>query len=179
MLEWLLFTFLLILLGFWLIRRGQATYARTGLPVGDIVYHDTGAWEKVERTLINRQYGLIGKPDYLVQVTEQGRSWMIPVEVKSANRPLSPHVGHVLQLATYCLLVEATYAQTPPYGLLRYANATLRIPFTAALRQEVLAAAEAIRRDQRASHVKRSHHEVGRCRACGYQHQCGDQQLTA
>ncbi len=177
MIYWFLFTCLLILLGFWLVRRGQATYARTGLPTGDIVYNDTGAWEKVERSLINRQYGLIGKPDYLVKVSEQGRAWMIPVEVKSAKRPSSPHAGHVLQLATYCLLVEATYAQTPPYGLLRYADATLRIPFTAALRQEVLAAADAIRRDQRASDVKRSHQEAGRCRACGYQHQCGEQQI--
>lgn len=175
---WLLFALLLILLGLWLVRRGRATYTRTGLPVGEIVYNDTGAWEKVERTLINRQYGLIGKPDYLVQVTEQNRAWTIPVEVKSSKRPASPHAGHLLQLATYCLLVEAVYGEAPPYGLLRYADATLRIPFTPALRQEVLAAAEAIRRDGRATDVKRSHQEIGRCRACGYQHRCGDQQLT-
>ena len=93
------------------------------------------------------------------------------------NAPQRPHAGHILQLGTYCLLVEAVYQQTPPYGLLHYADATLRIRFTQALRQDVIAAADAIRRDQQARNVKRSHNELGRCRACGYQHQCGDQQL--
>ncbi len=176
---WLLLTLLIILLGIGLLRQGHFAYGRTGLPAGEIVYSDTGAWEKVERALINRQYGLIGKPDYLVQVREQGCTVTIPVEVKSGKQPTSPHAGHLLQLATYCLLVEATYSQTPPYGLLHYADATLRIPFTQALRQEVLAAAAAIRHDQQARNVKRSHNEPGRCRACGYQHRCGDQRLSS
>ena len=175
----LLFAILIILLGLWLLRQGKATYRRTGLPLGDIVYSDTGAWEKVENPLINRQYGLIGKPDYLVQVTEKGRSYTIPVEVKSAKRPSSPHAGHILQLGTYCLLVAEVYQQTPPYGLLHYADATLRIPFTQALRQDVIAAAATIRRDQQASNVKRSHDQASRCRACGYQHRCGDEQLPS
>jgi len=179
MVYWLLFSLLILLFGLWLLRRGQALYVHTGLPAGEIVYNDTGAWEKVERTLINRQYGLIGKPDYLVQVTEKGRSFTIPVEVKSAKRPPTPHAGHILQLGTYCLLVEAVYQQTPPYGLLHYADATLRIRFTQALRQDVIAAAATIRRDQQASNVKRSHDQASRCRACGYQHRCGDEQLPS
>jgi CRISPR-associated exonuclease Cas4 len=174
---WLLLPILLLLLGFWLLRQGRHTYQRTGLPTGEIFYSDSGAWQKVEKALINRQHGLIGKPDYLVQVTEKGRTFTIPVEVKSAKRPVAPHAGHILQLGAYCLLVEEAYQRTPPYGLLHYADATFRIPFTTELRQEVMRAAEALRRDQQASQVLRSHKDVGRCRACGYQHGCGDQQL--
>jgi CRISPR-associated exonuclease Cas4 len=175
---WLLLPIFIMLVGFWLLRRGRHAYEETGLPPGDMIYSDTGAWQKVEKSLLNRQYGLVGKPDYLVQITEKGRAFTIPVEVKSAKRPPSPHAGHILQLGAYCLLVEEAYRRTPPYGLLHYADATLRIEFTAALRREVLAAAEAIRRDLQARNVKRSHHEQSRCRFCGYQHGCGDQRLN-
>lgn len=175
---WLLLPPLFILLGLWLLRQGRRTYGASGLPTGEVIYSDTGAWQQVEKALINRQHGLIGKPDYLVQVKEKGRTFTIPVEVKSANRPATPHTGHLLQLGAYCLLVEAAYQRTPPYGLLHYADATLRIPFTAELRQEVLAVAESIRRDQQAVDVKRSHQEAQRCRACGYQQRCGEQRLT-
>jgi len=159
------------------LRLGRHSYQATGLPAGEVIYSDTGAWQKVEKSLINRQHGLIGKPDYLVQVTEKGRSFTIPIEVKSAKQPTTPHAGHILQLGAYCLLVEEVYQRTPPYGLLRYADATLRIPFSQELRREVIAAADTIRRDQPARTVARSHNEASRCRACGYQHQCGDQQL--
>lgn len=174
---WLLLPLLLMLFGCWLLRRGQRTYQETGLPAGELVYQDTGAWQKVEKALLNRQHGLTGKPDYLVQVKEKGQSFTIPVEVKSAKRPTTPHAGHILQLGAYCLLVEEAYQRTPPYGLLHYANATVRIPFTDALRHEVIAAAETIRRSQHTNQVQRSHTDIYRCRACGYQHRCGDQQL--
>jgi CRISPR-associated exonuclease Cas4 len=175
---WLLFPIVFIILGLWLLRSGRRTYQASGLPIGEVIYSDTGAWQQVQKALINRHHGLIGKPDYLVRVTEKGQSFTIPVEVKSAKRPATPHAGHVLQLGAYCLLVEAVYQQTPPYGLLRYADATLRIPFTDKLRCDVLAVAEAIRQDQQAGNVKRSHDELYRCRVCGYQHRCGEQQLS-
>lgn len=177
MYSWLLLPLLFILLGFWLLRRGRDTYGQGGLPAGKLIYSDTGAWQTVEKALINRQYGLIGKPDYLVQVTEKGRLFTIPIEVKSAKRPSTPNAGHLLQLGAYCLLVEAVYQRTPPYGILHYADATLHIPFDQQLRKAVLAAAELIRQDQQASNVKRSHADPGRCRVCGYQQQCGDQRL--
>jgi len=175
--SWLLLPIIIMLLGFWLLRRGRRGYQATGLPTGEVIYSDTGAWQKVEKSLINRQHGLIGKPDYLVEVKEKGRTFTVPIEVKSARQPTTPHAGHILQLGAYCLLVEEVYQQTPPYGLLHYANATLRIPFTQKLRREVIAAAETIRRDQPARTVARSHNEASRCRVCGYQHQCGNQQL--
>lgn len=174
---WLVLPFLFIILGLWLLRQGRRSYQASGLPTGDLIYSDTGAWQQVEKALINREHGLVGKPDYLVQVKEKGRTFTIPVEVKSAKRLATPHTGHLLQLGAYCLLVEAAYQRTPPYGLLNYADATLRIPFTDELRQEVLAVAEMIRRDQQEADVKRSHDEIQRCRACGYQHRCGDQQI--
>ena len=177
MYSWLLLPILFLVLGVWLLRQGRRAYGASGLPTGQLIYSDTGAWQTVEKALINRQHGLVGKPDYLVQVTEKGQSFTIPIEVKSAKRPSTPQAGHLLQLGAYCLLVEAVYQRTPPYGILHYADATLRIPFDTQLRTAVLAAAELIRHDQQASQVKRSHDEPNRCRVCGYQQQCGDQRL--
>ena len=166
-----------ILTGLLLLRLGRRAQQQTGLPVGDVIYNDTGAWQKVEAPLISRRYGLVGKPDYLVQVTEQGRNIPIPVEVKSRKRPPVLYENHTLQLATYCLLVEEKFKITPPYGLLHYADATLKITFTDQLRGQLIAAADAIRQARSTSHVPRSHRDPGRCRHCGYLHACGDQAL--
>lgn len=166
----------LALIALWLSQRLRS---RSGLPAGEVVYSDMGGWQRVEAPLISRQHGLIGKPDYLVQVREQGRQRIVPVEVKSRRRPPAPLEGHLLQLAAYCLLVEEHFGSTPPYGLLRYADATLKIPFTTALRQQTLAAAAAIRGAQQAPDVARNHAEPARCHACGYQQACGSQALVS
>ncbi|MFN8490233.1 MAG: CRISPR-associated protein Cas4 [Caldilineaceae bacterium] len=173
----LIIILLLILAGtlfLWLARR---THQQTGLPVGEVIYSDTGAWQKVEEPLLSRRYGLVGKPDYLVQVTENRQAVTIPVEVKSRKRPPVLYGNHTLQLATYCLLVEEKFKTTPPYGLLHYADATLKIEFTEQLRYQVLTAAEAIRRARNAPDVARNHTDPSRCQHCGYSHACGEQAL--
>jgi CRISPR-associated exonuclease Cas4 len=162
---------------FWLLQLGQRAQAASGLPVGDVVYSDTGAWQRVEQSLISRRYGLVGKPDYVLASNAGDKGAMIPVEVKSGKRPAAPHHGHILQLAVYCILVEEHYGVTPAHGLLHYADATLRIPFTEALRAEVLAAATAIQQAHGARNIRRSHDEIARCRACGYRHACGREAL--
>src|SRR5690606_12937834 len=121
------------------------------------------------------RYGLIGKPDYLVQVKDQGKPTLAPVEVKSRTRPAETPAGHILQLATYCLLVEEVHQVRPPYGLLHYADATLQIPYTEELRQAVLDTAAAIRAARSASDVHRDHADPARCRGCGYRYACGEE----
>lgn len=171
----------LLVIGLLLLRASQRTHERTGMPEGEVVYDDSGAWKKQEDPLLSRRYGLVGRPDYLVTVQEkEGRctqEFVIPVEVKSRTRPPEPYDSHILQLATYCLLVEDHYKQRPPYGYIRYANATIKIPYTEMLRNKVLDAAEDIRRARGAADVARSHDQFGRCRGCGYRDACGDQAM--
>ncbi|RME56906.1 MAG: CRISPR-associated protein Cas4 [Caldilineae bacterium] len=167
-----------LILGVVLLRLGRARRARTGLPAGEVVYSDTGQWTEPERPLISRRYGLVGRPDYLVEVREGRKTVIAPVEVKSRRRPETPYVSHILQLAAYCLLVEDVYGSRPPYGLLHYADATLRIDFTDELRSQVLAAAQAIRAARQAPDVPRNHDDPGRCAACGYRAACGDEALS-
>lgn len=172
--------FLLLLAGAALLWFGRRLRTRSGLPAGEVIYSDTGAEEAVEAPLISRRYGLVGRPDYLVQMQDAGRRVVIPLEVKKRTRPAPEHQhpGHVLQLAAYCILVEEVHGVTPPYGLLRYADGTLRIPFTEELRREVLAAADAIRRARSAPDVHRQHENARRCGWCGYRYACGGEALV-
>jgi CRISPR-associated exonuclease Cas4 len=163
----------LLFAGLVLMILGRRSRLASGLPFGEVVYSDTGAEEALEAPLISRHYGLVGRPDYLVHRTENNRRVVIPVEVKSRRRPATPHPGHALQLAAYCMLVEEAYQITPPYGLLRYADVTLRIPFDDELRQQVERAANALRRARNAPDVARQHDEPERCIRCGYRHACG------
>jgi CRISPR-associated exonuclease Cas4 len=156
----------------------RRTQRRTGLPVGTVIYSDTGAEQAVMEPLVSRRYGLVGKPDYLVEVAGAGKQLVVPLEVKSRKRPAQPNEGHVLQLGAYCLIVEDLYGRRPPHGYLRYADATLTIPFTDALRSQVLEAAQAIRSARTAADVKRSHDEPARCAHCGYLDSCGTSALV-
>ncbi len=164
---------ILLLVGLLMMIWGRRSHLASGLPPGEVVYSDTGAEEALEAPLISRRYGLVGRPDYLVHRTENNRSVVIPVEVKSRRRPATPHPGHALQLAAYCMLVEETYQVTPPYGLLRYADVTLQIPFDDELRQQVERAANALRRARTAPDVARQHDAPERCARCGYRRACG------
>ena len=173
-----LIALLLTLLGSLLLWLGRRQRQSSGLPGGTVLYRDTGEWQETERPLRSRRYGLVGRPDYLVQTRDGGKSFVVPVEVKSRRRPAQPYASHILQLAAYCLLVEDNFDAAPPYGLLRYADATLQIPYTADLRRRVLDTAAEIRQARRAPDVRRSHSEPPRCRACGYRSACGPEALA-
>ena len=159
---------LLLGLGVWLLMRSSALQRQSGLPVGRVVYVDTGAWERCERPLFSNRYRLTGRPDYLVR----SREGVIPVEVKSGAAPAQPYPAHLLQLAAYCLLVEEQEGRSPPYAILKYDDRAFEVDNTTALRRELLNTLDAMRRDLDARNVKRSHEEPGRCRNCGYRERC-------
>jgi len=159
---------LLLGLGIWLLMRSSALQRQSGLPVGRVVYVDTGAWERCERPLFSNRYRLTGRPDYLVR----SREGVIPVEVKSGAAPAQPYPAHLLQLAAYCLLVEEQEGRSPPYAILKYDDRAFEVDNTTALRRELLNTLDAMRRDLDARRVDRSHEEPGRCQNCGYRERC-------
>ena len=167
----LLLAFLLLALGAWLFLRAGRQRQATGLPAGEIIYVDTGDWRRNDRPLFSAKHRLTGKPDYLVE----NRKETIPVEVKSTHLPGDdPYDSHKLQLAAYCLLVEETSGKRPSHGILQYANVTLSLPYTDALRNELLQALDQIRKARSARTIPRSHDDPARCRHCGYQQDCGE-----
>lgn len=99
-----MFTWLLLILALLALLAGgllllwmRRAQMRTGLPAGQVVYSDTGVERAVTKPLVSHRLGLIGKPDYLVEVQGGGRRFLVPVEVKSrrgtgatAIRPSAP-----------------------------------------------------------------------------------------
>jgi CRISPR-associated exonuclease Cas4 len=154
----------------WLARRRRV---QSGLPEGRLVYTDTGGWHRPERPLCSRRFQLTGKPDYLVESGDH----VIPVEVKSGHAPKQPYASHLLQLATYCLLVEEAYGQRPAYGIIKYADRSFMVDYEPGLEEELLRTVNRMRADLAAGQAPRCHNEAYRCRACGHRSQC-DQRLT-
>jgi CRISPR-associated exonuclease Cas4 len=160
----------LIALALALMAAGALARRRTGLPWGRVIADDVGAGRTLQRPLYARRYGLTGKPDYLI---ERG-GVTIPVEVKPGRRSPQPYASDLMQLAAYCLLVEETTGRAPPYGLLRYAEATFRLAYTDAVRDELLVTLEAMRDLLEEEDAERSHHDPRRCAGCGFNAVCAD-----
>jgi CRISPR-associated exonuclease Cas4 len=158
---------LLVSVLLWLLARRARQ--GTGLPAGRVVYTDTGGGTTPPKALFSQALRLTGKPDYLVEV----KGGYVPVEVKSGRAPEDgPHPGHIYQLAAYCALVTEEYGRRPAYGLIRYADKTLVVDYTPALEAELRTLLAAIRADDGAANVPRSHESPARCRACGFREQC-------
>jgi CRISPR-associated exonuclease Cas4 len=166
----ILFAALVILSAvFWLISR--ARMKQTGLPDGRVRYSDTGAWRKVEKPYFDGEWGLVGKPDYVIE----SKGTLIPVEVKSTSAE-SPYESHVMQLAAYCRLLQVTGGHRPVRGLIKYRNRVFEIEYTAELERKLKSLVNEVRSLDPTSDVPRSHHSASRCRSCGYAENC-DQRL--
>jgi CRISPR-associated exonuclease Cas4 len=161
---------LLAILFFWQSNRQRKA---TGLPVGHVIFTDTRGWGKLEKPLFYQALGLTGKPDYLVQQN----GMIIPVEVKSGRAPESPYDSHIYQLASYCLLVEKTYGNRPPYGIIHYQNRDFAIDYTQELESALLDLLAEMKRDEHKHDVPRSHEQASRCARCGFRKVC-DQSLV-
>jgi CRISPR-associated exonuclease Cas4 len=163
---------ILLLIGLLLLWASRHLRRRAGLAPGHVIYSDTRSWQESPDPLYAPEVNLAGKPDYLIQ------RWRIvlPVEVKTGSAPIEPYHSHVLQLAAYCLLVEAAYGARPPYGLIHYSDRTFAVHYTSRLQQSLLDTLDWMRQDLRDGQADRSHDDPARCRACGYAAHC-DQRL--
>jgi CRISPR-associated exonuclease Cas4 len=162
--------FILVVGGWFSLWRATRLEHQTGLPRGRLVYADSRAWQPAPKPLYSSTYRLIGKPDYLVE-TPAG---LIPVEVKSSPAPDIPYLGHLLQLAAYCLLVEETAGHPPPHGLLKYDDRLYEVDFTRELRAELLDTLAEMRAALLAENVERNHEQPGKCMACGFRAVCDE-----
>jgi hypothetical protein len=72
----------LLLIGAVLLWLSGRQRRATGLPAGRVVYSDHNEWGEIETPLYDPTFNLTGKPDYLVERSDE----IIPVEVKSRNQ---------------------------------------------------------------------------------------------
>lgn len=78
------------------------------------------------KPFFSNKYWLTGKPDYILD-TKDG---LIPLDIKNTAKPKEPYFGHVMQVVSYCLLMEEENAIPPKYGILRYNDGQFYISYT-------------------------------------------------
>ena len=143
----------------------------TGIPWARVVTQDTlREGYPPERPLYSRRYGLTGRPDYVIE----RRGALVPVEVKPGRIASEPYESDLMQLVSYCLLIEETTGHAPPYGLLRYSEHTFRIDYTLDLRDALLDLLDEMRDTLDDSDCARSHDDWHRCASCGFATQCDE-----
>ena len=91
----------------------------------------------LSKLLKSERFGVQGKPDFLYK-SFTGK--ILPVELKSGEIGTSkvPHIGDMMQLATYFLIVEDVYGKKPSYGNLIYKDYMFKIKNTRSIRKKVL-----------------------------------------
>ncbi len=144
-----------------------------GIPWSREIHADEGGALPDIPLMVDDALGLVGRPDYLLH---RG-AHIIPVEVKPLRRAKRPYASDIYQLMAYCLLVEHTYGQRPPYGLLRYATHTFRIDYDDDMATEVRAIVMQMHDAHDSITIDRNHQSITRCRGCGFWQQC-DQSLV-
>ncbi|MCK4444785.1 MAG: Dna2/Cas4 domain-containing protein [Thermoplasmata archaeon] len=137
-----------------------------GIGSDDIVYIDD--MNDRPKMFISKKFGLRGRPDYVLLAGEDH----IPVEVKTGRNPRGPLFSHILQTATYCVLLEEEYGKPPPFGLLKYENSQHEIDYTPDLKKLVLSKLLEMRELMVTKKVHRNHNRKGKCIHCSRRDKC-------
>jgi CRISPR-associated exonuclease Cas4 len=145
-------------------KKGRTSHPR--LPEGRIVYQDA---DGAGAPLVATSYPLSGKPDYVI-LSPDGAP--IPVELKLSVESDEPQRHHMLQLAAYFVILEDLYEQPPVYGILRYANKDITIPYTDALKRKVLRRLAEMERCDEQHPPRLAQQLPSKCHACPFQPIC-------
>jgi CRISPR-associated exonuclease Cas4 len=141
---------------------------KLALPSGEVVYEDNP--ENPGRLLYSHSLKVMGKPDVLIQQ----KNMIIPIEVKTGKTPREPYHTHIMQLVTYCHLVEENYHIRPTYGIIRYPQQEFTIQYTEALEQELRRVVGEMRVKKGWEEIHRSHNLRSKCAACGFREVCSE-----
>jgi CRISPR/Cas system-associated exonuclease Cas4 (RecB family) len=150
---------------------GLALFRRWRLHPRLNFYYRGSRARRVRQQLVSRNNGVTGKPDYIIR--HDGHP--IPVLRKSGAAPDYPYDSHIAQVLIHCLLIEETYNQVSPYGIIRYDDRTFEIDYDETAFNALLDLIDEIRL-MRAEYddqpLHRSHEEERRCVACRHHEIC-------
>ena len=133
---------------------------------GEVVYTDYDLNKPLLFT--SEKYGLSGRPDYVID--KDGEK--IPVDIKTGRTPRGPLFSHILQIGTYCILIEEKYGKAPPYGILKYGETLHEIDYNTELKGLVLEKVGRMRESLKTGNVHRNHSRVGKCKTCSQRESC-------
>ena len=131
---------------------------------GDIEYIDLDG----SKLLTSERYGISGRPDYVLLV--EGSP--IPVEEKTGRVPKGPLFSHILQVATYCLLLEEKTGKNVPYGILKYGTHQHVIDFDEGLKKTLFQKVQEMREIADGKPAHRNHNRPNKCTGCSRKEIC-------
>jgi len=124
--------------------------------------------EKPQKALSSSKYGLIGKPDFILH-TKDG---LLPLEIKHSNRPNQPYFSHVMQLISYCLLIEEEKSVKPKYGFIQYKGGKpFFVPYTEKMKLFLLKTMDEMRDHVNSGESPKSIRK-NKCESCNYRKDC-------
>ncbi len=130
--------------------------------LGSLVSVDVGP----SRALRSERYRLVGRPD---AVRRRPDGTFVPVELKHRPYPAGgPFPSHTIQLAAYCLLLEEATGRAPAFGVLRYDDREVIVPWDAPLRRRLLALLVEVR----AEYDGRADPAPAKCAGCSWSPEC-------
>lgn len=147
-------------------QKARKVKIKHNIPFGKITYSDLNVPAK---PLFSKRYRISGKPDYIIRKNKH----YIPVEVKTGHH-YELQKNHMFQLATYCQLLEDTYGDLVPYGMLIYNDTSqqYQVPFNPKLRFELESTINKMRRELKTGKIARNHQDRYRCESCSMQENC-------
>ncbi len=138
-----------------------------GIYKGKIEYTD--GMDNSSKLLYSGEFGLRGKPDYIVKINKK----FVPVEIKTGKIPKGPHFSHIIQIAAYCLLVEQNYRIRPPYGIISYSKEHKhKIIYDESLEKLLKEKLVEMRTCIEVGVAHRNHRRKGKCLSCSRRDSC-------
>ena len=133
----------------------------------DITYIDSQ--KKKPKLFVSDKYKLSGRPDFVLMIGDEH----IPVELKTGRVPRGPLFSHILQVATYCILMEEEFGNPPSHGIIRYGQIENEIEYDEGLKDMVLKKANEMRGFLTSGgEVHRNHNKPGKCKHCSRRRVC-------
>ena len=124
--------------------------------------------EKPEKALFSSKYGLAGRPDFILH-TKDG---LLPLEIKHSKRPRQPYFSHVMQLVSYCLLIEEEKGIKPKYGFLQYKGGqAFAVPYTENMKSFLIKTMQEMRGYIDSGESPKPNRRY-RCEKCWYNRDC-------
>jgi CRISPR-associated exonuclease Cas4 len=131
---------------------------------GNVEYVDLDG----SKLLTSERYGISGRPDYVLLV--EGSP--IPVEEKTGRVPKGPLFSHILQVATYCLLLEEKTGKNVPYGILKYGAHQHIIEFDESLKKTLFTKIQEMSEIADGKPAHRNHNRPNKCAGCSRKEIC-------
>ena len=137
---------------------------------GKIIYSDL---QETNKTLFSRTHQISGKPDYILK---KRKNLYIPIEVKTGKHE-KPKIEHIMQLISYCQLVEETYKQTCPYGILIYYDTKkqFKIPNSNQYKSLLKNTIQTMREQLHTQDIETNHNDPAKCKHCSMKTYCHEQ----